>query len=110
MSPTRTTVPWPELAALGALFVAVAAWSGAGRPVDPRGLSVSILAVLIALAPKRLARTGHGAQAEAISVAAALGALAVASVVTGFQPGSRVLRIAHAVATGELIGLSTVLA
>ena len=33
MSPTRTTVPWPELAALGALFVAVAAWSGAGRPV-----------------------------------------------------------------------------
>lgn len=110
MSPTRTTVPWPELAALGALFVAVAAWSGAGRPVDPRGLSVSILAVLIALAPKRLARTGHGAQAEAISVAAALGALAVASVVAGFQPGSRVLRIAHAVATGELIGLSTVLA
>lgn len=110
MSPTRTIVPWPELAALGALFVAVAAWSSAGRPVDPRGLSVAVLAVLIALAPKRLARSGHGAQAEAISVAAALGALSVASVVAGFHPGSRVLRIAHALASGELIGLSTVLA
>ncbi|MDB4931999.1 MAG: Response regulator of zinc sigma-54-dependent two-component system, partial [Myxococcaceae bacterium] len=110
MSPTRTIVPWPELAALGALFVAVAAWSGAGRPIDPRGLSVAGLAVLIALAPKRLARSGHGAQAEAIAVAAALGALSVASVVAGFSPGSRALRIAHALASGELLGLSTVLA
>ena len=110
MSPTRTIVPWPELAALGALFVAVAAWSGAGRPVDARGVAVAALAVIVALAPKRLARTGHGAQAEAISVAAALGAISVASVVAGFNPPSRTLRLAHAVASGELLGLSTVLA
>lgn len=110
MSPTRTIVPWPELAALGALFVAVAAWSGAGRPVDPRGLAVAAIAVLVALSPKRLAREGHGAQAEAIAVAAALGALSVATVVAGFHPGSRALRVAHALASGELLGLSTVLA
>lgn len=110
MPATRTQVPWPELAALGALFVAVAAWSGAGRAVDPRGLSVAAVAVLIALSPRRLVRSGQGAQAEAIAVAAALGALSVASVVAGFRPPSTALRVAHALASGELIGLSTVLA
>lgn len=110
MSPTRTHVPWPELAALGALFVAVAAWSASGRPVDPRGMSLAAVAVLIALSPRRLVKAGHGAQAEAIAVAAALGALSVATIVAGFGPPSAALRIAHALASGELLGLSTVLA
>lgn len=110
MSPTRTAVPWPELAALGALFVAVASWSATGRPVDARGLAVAGLAVLIALSPRRIARSAHGGQAEATSVAAALGALSVATVVAGFRPSSSALRVAHALASGELLGLSTVLA
>ncbi len=110
MPSTRTAVPWPELSALGALLLGVAAWSASGRSFDLRGATMLGLAVLVALAPRRLSASAHAGRAEAIAVAAALGGVAIGTAAAGFDAAPRALRIVHALAAGELLGLSTMLA
>lgn len=110
MTPTRLRVPWSELSAIAAACVALAAWSASGRGVTLEGAAVALLAMSVALVPRRALEADAPAAAEAAAVAGALSAVAIACTVAGVVPRTSVLRVLYALAAGEVLGLSTVLA
>jgi DNA-binding NtrC family response regulator len=110
MTPTRLRVPWSELSAIAAACVALAAWGASSRPVTLEGAAVALLAMSVALVPRRALEADAPAAAEAAAIAGALASVAIATTVAGRVPPSTLLRVTHALAAGEVLALSTVLA
>ncbi|MFO0647639.1 MAG: sigma 54-interacting transcriptional regulator [Polyangiales bacterium] len=110
MTPTRLRVPWSELSAIAAACVAMATWGASGRGVSLEGAAVALLAIGVALAPRRALEAEAPAASEAAAVAGALAAIAIATLASGRVPPSTLLRVTYAVTAGEVLALSTVLA
>ncbi|MEZ4409154.1 MAG: sigma 54-interacting transcriptional regulator [Polyangiales bacterium] len=102
----RARVPWSELAALAAAWVALVAWNTARRPIDIEGALVALLAVSCALLPRRAHKGPHAASIEATRVVGALSAVAAACTVAGPRPPTPTLQLVHALTVAEALGLS----
>lgn len=103
-------VPWSELAALAAAWVAlVAVRDGAvSSPWSSAGLFA--LALVAALAPRRALEGPAPALTECASVAGAFASLAIAATVEGAHPPSGTLRLLFALCVGSALGMATLLA
>jgi DNA-binding NtrC family response regulator len=105
----RLRVPWSELSALVAAYVAVATWNASPHPVSPTGALTCFLALLAALFPRRALESSSPAAAEAAAIAGALASISIATLVAGSRPPTHLLRIVHAVTAGEVVAVATAL-
>ena len=106
----RLRVPWSELAALLAGYIALVAWSASHTPVDAEAAVTAGLALAAALIPRRALASKSPAAAEGAAVAGALAAVAIATTVAGARPPGHTLGLIHAVATAEVLAVGTVMA
>lgn len=110
MTPTRLRVPWSELSAIVAACVAMATWAAANRGVSLEDAAVALLAIAVALVPRKALESEAPAASEAAAIAGALAAIAIATLASGRVPPTSLLRVTYAVTAGEVLALSTVLA
>lgn len=107
----RLKVPWSELAALLAGYIALVAWDAhPGRAAALSALTTFALAVASALVPKRALSGPAPAAAEAASITGALGSLAIATTVVGPTPPTHLLGIVRAVLLGEIVAVGMLVA
>lgn len=104
-------IPWSELAALFSGWVALSAGQRLPGFISPAEATLTGLVALgCALAPRRAHDGPAPAMTEAAAIGGALAAIAVACSVGGLVPESAVLQRLQALATGEVLGLSTLVA
>jgi transcriptional regulator with AAA-type ATPase domain len=109
MTPTRLRVPWNWLSAVAAVWVVLSAWSTTHRSPTLEDCAIVLLALVAAIVPTRALESATPAAAEAAAIAGALAALSIATTAAGRVPPTTTLRVLHAIAAGEVLGLSTVL-
>jgi len=103
-------VPWSELAALAAAWVAVVALRDASASVELPSAGLMGLGLLAALSPRRAREGPAPALAECAAVAGAFAALAIATTAAGAYPTHPALRLLFALCVGNTLGLATLLA
>lgn len=110
MPPVRARIPWSELAALAAAWVAlVASNTSAQRPTIETAV-VALFALTAALLPRRARRSPLGSSIEATRIVGALSAIAIATTVTGPHPSTPTLALVELFTLSEILGLSAALA
>ncbi len=108
--PPPLRVPWSELAALAAAWVAVVALRNGASEVGPESAGLFALALVAALGPRRAREGPAPALTECASVAGAFAALAISATVAGGRPASHALRLLYALCVGNALGMAALLA